>query len=67
MANLPLPHCVTRAITDSLLYRLTDSNSKLRTLFEKNVLEDYLFDIINKSTLFDEVLKEQSYKKNITL
>lgn len=63
MANLPLPHCVTRAITDSLLYRLTDSNSELRTLFGKNVLEDYLFDIINKSTLFDEVLKEQSYKK----
>ena len=52
-----------RAITDSLLYRLTDDNAKLRTLFGKNVLEDYLFDIVNKSTLFDEVLKEKTYKK----
>ena len=63
LANLPLPHCVPRAITDSLLYRLTDDNPKLRTLFGKNVLEDYLFDIVNKSTLFDEVLKEKTYKK----
>lgn len=63
IASLPLPHCVTRAITDSLLYRLTDSNEKLRTLFGKNVLEDYLFEIIDKSNLFDEVLKEKIYKK----
>lgn len=63
IASLPLPHCVTRAITDSLLYRLTDSNEKLRTLFGKNVLEDYLYEIINKSNLFDEVLKEKIYKK----
>lgn len=64
IANLPLPHCITRSITDSLLYRLTDSNSELRTLFGKNVLEDYLYQIINTSTLFDEVIKEQTYKKN---
>lgn len=63
IASLPLPHCVTRAITDSLLYRLTDSNEKLRTLFGKNVLEDYLYEIINKSNLFDKVLKEKIYKK----
>ena len=63
LANLPLPHCVTRAITDSLLYRLTDDNAELRSLFGKNVLEDYLFDIIDNSTLFDEVLKEKIYKK----
>lgn len=63
IVNLPLPHCIPRAITDSLLYRLTDSNSELRSLFGKNVLEDYLFEILNKSFLFDEVLKEQCYKK----
>ncbi|MDD2378092.1 MAG: hypothetical protein PHS24_04975 [Bacilli bacterium] len=62
--SLPLPHCITRSITDSLLYRLTDSNSKLRTLFGKNVLEDYLFGILNKSSLFDEVIKEKKYKKS---
>lgn len=50
-------------ITDSLLYRLTDSNSELRSLFWKNVLEDYLFEVLNKSFLFDEVLKEKCYKK----
>ncbi len=64
VAHLPLPHCITRAITDSLLYRLTNSNSKLRTLFGKNVLEDYLFEIISQSSLFDEVLKEKNYKKS---
>lgn len=63
IVNLSLPHCIPRAITDSLLYRLTDSNSELRSLFGKNVLEDYLFEILNKSFLFDEVLKEQCYKK----
>ena len=63
IVNLPLPHCIPRAITDSLLYRLTDSNSELRSLFGKNVLEDYLFEVLNKSFLFDEVMKEQCYKK----
>lgn len=62
IVNIPLPHCITRAITDSLLYRLTDNNSKLRTSFGKNVLEKYLFDIIDESNLFDEVLSEKEYK-----
>lgn len=57
----PLPHCMTRATADSLLYRLTDSNSSLRTAFGKNVLEDYLYEIVSKSNLFDESIKEQSY------
>lgn len=60
--HLPLPHCMTRAITDSLLYRLTDNNDDLRTRFGKNVLEKYLFSIIDESQLFDEVLEEREYK-----
>ena len=64
IVNLPLPHCMTRAITDSLLYRLTDDNLNLRTLFGKNVLENYLYEIIKKSYLFDETIKEKIYFKN---
>lgn len=59
--HLPLPHCLTRAITDSLLYRLTDENNELRTIFGKNVLEDYLYDIVYESNLYEEVLKEHEY------
>lgn len=61
VVHLPLPHCLTRAITDSLLYRITDKNDKLRTIFGKNVLEDYLYDIVYESNLYEEVLKEHEY------
>lgn len=57
----PLPHCINRAVTDSLLYRLTESNNALRDSFGKNVLENYLFDIISESELFVEVLQERRY------
>ena len=65
--NLPLPHCIPRAITDSLLYRLTDSNSELRSLFGKNVLEDYLFEVLmcrkNDNYIFFECKSTVPYAK----
>ena len=63
IVHFPLPHCMTRAITDSLLYRLTDGNSSLRDKFGKNVLEKYIFDIVNESNIYEEVLGEREYYK----
>ena len=58
---LPLPHCLMRATTASLLYKLTDNNNTLRESIGKNVIEDYLYQIISESNLFDEVVSEQEY------
>lgn len=59
--KLPLPHLLSRSVTDSLLYRLTQDNVALRQLFGKEVLESYLFDLICDSVVFDEVLPEGEY------
>lgn len=61
---LPLPHCLTRSVTDSLLYRLTDRDNTLRSIIGKDVLEDYLYDIVYESKLYEEVLQEHEYYVN---
>ena len=58
---LPLPHCIIAACTNSLLYRITDNNNEIRSLFGKEVLEQYLFDILSESNIFDEVIGEKNY------
>lgn len=58
---LPLPHCLTRATTASLLYRLTDNDNDLRQKIGKNVIESYLYEIISESDLFEEIKEEQEY------
>lgn len=57
---LPLPHVIVRAVTSSLLFRLTDQNNELQKQIGKHVLEQYLFDLINGQD-FDEVLSEKTY------
>lgn len=57
----PLPHSLVRATTDSLLYRLTDGNNKLKGKIGKYVLEDYLYSIIYESNIYDEVIPEKEY------
>ena len=59
---LPLPHLLMRSVTSSLMYRLTDGENKLTEKIGKNVLEPYLYEIINESSIFDEVISEQEYK-----
>ncbi|MDA1785045.1 hypothetical protein PDL07_20450 [Bacillus cereus] len=59
---LPLPHLVMQSVTSSLLFRLTEGNNKLRDLFGKEVLENYILHICGLSNLFDEVIAEYSYK-----
>lgn len=57
---LPLPHVLVRAVTSSLLFRLTDNNDSLQQAIGKNVLEHYLYELILDQD-FDEVLSEQQY------
>lgn len=60
-AYCPLPHLLKRATSSSLMHRLTDGNSGLKTLIGKEVYEAYLFTIINESNIFDEVIAEKIY------
>ena len=57
----PLPHVIVSATTDSLLYRLTEGNNALREQIGKHILEGYLFDLLRRGEIYDEVLKEVKY------
>lgn len=57
---LPLPYVLIRAVTASLLFRLTDQNNVLQQNIGKNVLESYLLDLVKEQDL-DEVLEEKNY------
>ena len=68
---LPLPHCIVPACTTSLLYRITENDDNLRILIGKNVIEQYLKEILEESNTFDEVsgeieffIKKQSQKSS---
>lgn len=62
----PLPHLIVRNCTTSLLHRLTDLDNPLKDRIGKFVLEQYLYDIILDSGVFDEVHPEVVYKQNGT-
>lgn len=57
----PLPHVLRRAVTSSMMHRLTEGDEALKRQIGKEVYEDYLFSIIKGSKLFDEVIPEQDY------
>lgn len=59
---LPLPHLLMQTVTSSLLFRLTENNSKLRSDFGKEVLENYILHICNLSGQFEELIPEYLYK-----
>lgn len=58
----PLPHMLMQSVTSSLLYRITEGNNELRTAVGKHIWEQYLFDIIKDTDLYDEVYAEQPYR-----
>lgn len=58
---LPLPHLLMRSVTSAMLYRITQNDNHLANLIGKEVLEPYLYQIILRSGLFDEVYSEQEY------
>lgn len=62
----PLPHLLIQSVTASLLYRVTENDNELRTTIGKEILEKYLFDIIEQSGIYQKVFPEQLYVKNKT-
>lgn len=57
----PLPHLIGRAVTSSLLYRLTEGNDALRQTVGKEVLEHYLIRILMEAKVYDEIYPEKEY------
>ena len=49
LTYLPLPHLLMRAVTSSLMFRITEKDNDLANLIGKEVLEPYLFKIIKES------------------
>lgn len=63
---LPVPHLLLRACTYSLLYRLTENNNELRTIIGKEVMENYVYNLLVESGCYNYVSSEVEfkYKKN---
>lgn len=64
IAYIPLPHLFGRSVTTSLLYRITENDNQLRTMFGKEVLESYIYKLLCNSLVYDEIIKEQEYLEN---
>lgn len=60
----PVPHLHINAFTNSLLFRLTNSNNNIRRKFGKNVLEDYLLYMFEGYKHVDGYCPEMPYIKN---
>lgn len=59
---IPLPHLLTKNITTSFLYRLTENkNNGLRQKIGKYNLEAYLLNIVQGAKVYDEVSGELEY------
>lgn len=56
---------VLYSCTISLLYRLTDENNTLNQMFAKEVLEDYVFNLVKNSKYYNDsiIISEFEYKK----
>lgn len=59
---LPLPHVIINATTTSILYRLTEGDDRFRSIFGKEVLEEYLHHILSFDSNIIEMKKEYKYK-----
>lgn len=60
---VPLPHTIGRAVTSSLLYRLTEGNNDLRSIIGKEILERYLVKILSESEVYEEIYPECEFEK----
>lgn len=60
---LPLPHLITKNITSSFMYRLTEENNDLRGDIGKYVYEEYLYFLLNESGSYSEIHREIEYRK----
>lgn len=59
---LPLLYDVVPACTSSIIFRITENDNSLREIIGKEVYEEYLYQTIFESGLFDEVEKERVYR-----
>lgn len=57
----PLPHLLSRNVTNSLLFRLMKDNDKLHSEFGR-VFEKYIFDILKEAQQFNEIYSEKKYR-----
>ncbi len=60
---LPLPHVLKNAFTDSLLFRLVDGNQKLKSLFGKEVFENYVYELFYDCSGYEAVEKSPYFNK----
>lgn len=60
----PLPHLLIQSVTDALMYRITENDDSIRRKIGKHVLEQYLYDIICDSNIYEEVFSEVKYKRS---
>lgn len=60
---LPLPHILKNAFTDSLLFRITDNNAQLKTLFGKEVFENYVYELFSSLNIYESVDREPKLSK----
>lgn len=58
---IPLPYLIVDSITDSFMNRITRDNDSLRENIGKNVIETYLFRLLERSDIYDEVIEEVEY------
>lgn len=61
---IPIPYLIIDASTESLLNRLTYEDEPLRGLIGKEVIEKYLFHLMETSEVYDDVVPECKYTKN---
>ena len=60
----PLPHLLLQSVTTSLLYRITEGDNKLREAMGKHIWEQYLYDTVRDSGVYDDVVREQPYRNS---
>ena len=61
---LPNLYFLFFALTDRMLNRLTKGDNNLRSLIGKEVLEQYVYDILQRSGCYSVITKEKQYKVN---
>lgn len=57
----PLPHLLMQSVTTTMMYKVTEGDSALRTKIGKHIWENYLLEIVRDSGAYDEVFPEQKY------
>lgn len=57
-----LPHCFTFACTDGLIISITENNENLKNHIGKEIMEDYINDIIRNTKMYDVAVPKIKYK-----